>query len=223
VPGVPKPIAGTPSNSVGEQRYKAEDYAAAAWVFEQLVAGAADGDRARAQFWLGKSYFQLEDFEKATGVFLSIVRGQDQEYRTQAFAWLLTLRRERPEDVELLRTIGEEGEALVDDELLVAVRDPLLVALGDHLLRTGRPAEALRWLQQVPEGPDAYGEAQLLAGLAAERLGRRAEAIERLSVAATLGAPTRRERRKGEFDAYEERVRERAAKELERLGQPLDG
>ncbi len=220
MPGVPKPSSGTPSNSKGEALYKSEDYAAAAWVFEQLVAGAADGDRERAQFWLGKSYFQLDDFDQATQVFLSIVAAPEHEHRTMVFAWLLALRRERPDDVELLRTIGEHGEALLEDEMLVAVRDQLLVALGEHRLRTGQPALALAVLQQVTEGWGSYGEAQLFAGLSAERLGRREEAIERLSVAATWGAPTRRERRKGQVDAYEERVRRRAARELERLGQP---
>ncbi len=221
MPGVPKPVSGTPSNSKGEQLYKAEDYAGAAWVFEQLAAGAEDGDRAQAQFWLGKSYFQLEDFDRATQVFLSVVAAPEHEHRTMAFAWLLALRRERPDDVELLRTIGEHGEALLEDETLGQVRDQLLVALGEHRLRTGRPAEALAVLLQVTDGWAAYGEAQLLAGLSEERLGRRAEAIERLSVAATWGAPTRRDRRKGEVDAYEERVRRRAAGELARLGQPL--
>jgi tetratricopeptide (TPR) repeat protein len=220
VPGVPRPITGTPSNSTGEALYKSEDYAAAAWVFEQLVAGAADGDREQAQFWLGKSYFQLEDFERATRVFLSIVAAPEHEHRTMAFPWLLALRRERPGDVVLLRTIGEHGEALLEDEMFAAIRDQVLIAVGEDRLRTGHTVEALALLQQVPEAYASYGEAQLLAGLAAERLGRQAEAIERLSVAATRGAPTRREQREGQVDAYEERVRRRAARELERLGQP---
>ena len=151
------------------------------------MAGAADGDREQAQLWLGKSYFQLDDFDRATQVFLSIVAAPEHEHRTMAFAWLLALRRERPDDVELLRTIGEHGEALLEDERLVAVRDQILVALGEHRLRTGQPALALAVLQQVPEGWGSYGEAQLFAGLSAERLGRREEAIERLSVAATWG------------------------------------
>ncbi len=219
-PGVPVPIHGTPSNPIGEALYKTEDYAAAAWVFEQLVAGAAEGDRAKAEFWLGKSYFQLDDFTRATRVFMSIARDEPHEYRTLAFPWLVTLRRERPEDVELLQLIGEHAEALLEDELFAAMRDPLLLAVGEHRLRTGRPAEALAWLEQVSDGTNAYEEAQLLAGLAAAQLGRRAEAIERLSLAATRGAPTRRERRKGEVDPREERIRQRAAQELERLGQP---
>jgi len=217
-PRAPEPVAGTPSTELGQTLYKREDYPAAAWVFERLVEGAEGEERAGAEFWLGKSYFQLDDFERATRVFLTIVRTREHEHRMLAFAWLVALRKERPDDVELQQAIGDEGEALLEEESLVQLRDPILVALGEHRLRTGRPAEALALLEQVPAQSSSYGEAQLFAGLAAERLARRSEAIARLSEAATRGAPTRRERRKGEVDPYEERVRQRAARELERLG-----
>jgi Flp pilus assembly protein TadD len=217
-PRAPEPVAGTPSHELGQALYKQEDYPAAAWVFERVIEGAQGEDRAHAEFWLGKSYFQLDDFERATQVFLAIVRAQGHEHRMVAFAWLVTLRKEQPDDGELLRAIGDEGEVLLVEESLTAMRDPILIALGEHRLRTGRPADAVMLLQQVPEASPSYGEAQLFAGLAAERLGRRAEAIDRLFVAATRGAPTRRERRKGQVDPYEERVRQRATRELERLG-----
>lgn len=218
MPRAPEPVAGTPSNDLGERLYKAEDYPAAAWVFEQLLTRPGDGDRPRAEFWLGKSYYQLDDFDRSARMFLAIARAPEHEYRMLSFAWLLSLRRERPDDAEIVQVIGAEGEALLEDEALVEIRDMVLVALGEHRLRTGRPIEALALLLQVPQEYGSYGEAQLFAGLAAERLGRHAEAVERLLVAATWGTPTPRERRRGVVDDHEERVRQRAARELERLG-----
>jgi hypothetical protein len=200
--------------------YKSERYPQAAAGFAEVVAGRAAGDPQKAAFWLAKTRVKLADDEQAIALFVAIAGDPEHAFYVLTLPWLATLRVGHPDDPRLDRAIGDYPLAMLEREEFTAVIDDLRVAIAAHHLRRGDAQVAWSLASVVPEGCDAYSEAQLIAGLASDRLGRRDEAIARLQAAA---APVRsvrpRPRRpstpREEFDAV---VRARARTELERRG-----
>ncbi len=225
-PRSPRPTQGITASQQGEAYYKAEDYPGAAWVFEQTLAGAIPGDRQRAQFWLGKSYFRLDDFTRSAAVMMEIAQTPDHPFQALSLPWLVSLHDEMPDDRAVLQLLGELGPDFIDHDEFTFVRGDLLTAIGEYQLRTRRPEQALATLQQVQEHEGDFGRTNLWAGRAAAQLGRDQLALDYFRIAATWNAPSRKERRKrerqGRLDPQRERVLAEAAAELERLGQPLE-
>ena len=200
--------------------YKSERYPQAATGFAEVVAGRAAGDLQTAAFWLAKTRVKLADDEQAIALFVAIAGDPEHPYYVVTLPWLANLRVAHPDDLRLDRAIGAYPLVILEREELTAVIDDLRVAIAAHHLRGGDVQLAWSLASAVPVGCDAYREAQLIAGLAIDRLGRRDEAIARLQAAAAPVSPVRpRSRRpstpREELDAV---VRARARTELERRG-----
>lgn len=207
-------------------RYKAERYAEAAWGFSEVAAGRLPGDPQVAELWLGKAYFRLDDHRRAAAIFTAIAAAPGHPSHLVNLAWLVQLRALHPEDPGLLRAFGGYDLEVVEEPDFAAIADELRVAFAAYRFAAGDVGSAYALAAAIAPEEDAYAESQLIAGLAAERLGRREEALRRLTVAAAEPPKPARARRRrlsaSPREAAQAKIRARARRELERRGAPLD-
>lgn len=211
---------GVDAIEAGIGAYKNERYREAAANFAAVVAGRAAGDAQEAAFWLAKARFKLADDEQAIALFVAIAGDPQHAFYTLTLPWLAVLRVGHPDDLRIDRAIGDYPLEVLGREEFTAVIDDLRVAIAAHHLRGGDVEVAWSLASAVPEGCDAHREAQLIAGLASDRLGRRDEAITRLQVAAAPVKVVRPRARRPDTprEVFAEVVRARARTELERRG-----
>lgn len=223
-PSVPSPHAPRADPSIRSiedaiVNYKSERYSEAAWGFAEIVNGRIPGDRQQAAFWLAKSFIKLGDYERAIALFSAIAGDHRHPFYELTLPWLAHLRVRHPGDPRIDWAIGGYPLSILEREELVEVVDDLRVAFAAHRLRIGDVNAAWSLAAGVPTGAGAHREAQLLAGLAADRLGRRAEAVARLEVAAAPVEHRRRNEKKWtELERIDEAIRARAITELRRRG-----
>lgn len=210
-------------------RYKEERYAEAAWGFSEIAAGRLPGDPQVAMFWLGKACYHLDDHRQAAAIFAAIAAAPEHPSHLLNLAWLVQLRAIHPEDRELLRAFGGYDLEVLEHPDYVFVADELRVAFAAHRFAAGDVESAYALAARVAPEEDAYAESQLIAGLAADKLGRRHEAVRRLKEAAKEPAkPTKAQAqaRGGSVAssraAARARIRAQARRELERRGVPID-
>lgn len=220
-PRAPRPDPSVRSVEDAIDEYKRERYPEAAWGFAEVVAGRVPGDRPQAAFWLAKSFIRLDDHERAITLLTAIAGDPGHAFRELSLPWLLYLRVRHPDDPRLDRAIAAYPLSILEREELVEVADDLRVALASHRLRSGDGSGAWSMAATVPPGTDAHREAQLIAGLAAARLGRHVEAVARFKVAATpVRHRHRSEKRWTEQERIDEAIRARAIAELRGRGVP---
>lgn len=218
-PGVPRRDSGIRSLDEAIGRYKSERYAEATWGFREIAAGRIEGDPRKAEFWLAKGYFRLDDHARAIAILVAIAGDPEHPFYVHALPWLAHLREYHPDDARVMRAIASYPLSILDEADLREVQGDLRLAFAIHRLRSGDPGGAWEFASAVSSGSDAYREAQLIAGLAADRLGQRAQAIAHLQIAATSPERTRRRRQVlTPRQALEESVRARARRELEHHG-----
>lgn len=211
---------GTDAVAAGIGAYKNERYQEAAASFAEVVAGGAAGDVQEATFWLAKARSKLADDERAIALFVAIAGDPQHAFYAMTLPWLAVLRVGHPDDLRIDRAIGDYPLEILGREEFTAVIDDLRVAVAAHHLRSGDVQVAWSLASAVREGCDAHREAQLISGLASDRLGRRDEAIARLQVAAAPVKVVRPRVSRPETprEVFAEVVRARARMELERRG-----
>jgi TolA-binding protein len=181
-PAAPPPAApaaaGGP-NAQGEAQYKAEDYEAAAIQFNNIMSGQMPGDKARAQFWLGKTLYKLEFYSASLSVFNEIVEaGPSHPFHKLSLPWLASLGRELPEGAEVLEKIGTYKPTDLEDEDFDEVRDELYYLLGRYYYQKGNLPQGVALLGQVPTNSDYFIPAQFFLGVAHTREFKGEPAVE---------------------------------------------
>jgi tetratricopeptide (TPR) repeat protein len=157
-------------NAQGESQYKGEDYEAAAIQVHKIYAGELPGDKARAQFWLGKTLYKLKFYSASLAIFDEIVQaGPAHPFHKLTLPWLASLARELPEGAEVLQKIGRYKPTDLEDEAFDEVRDELYYLLGRFYYEKGDLAQGVALLDQVPSSSDYYIPAQFFLGVAHTR------------------------------------------------------
>jgi tetratricopeptide (TPR) repeat protein len=166
----PAPPGGGGGNAQGEALYKAENYEQAAMAFHKIAAGELGGDKARAQFWLGKTLHKLGFFSASLSVFDEIVQaGTAHPYHKLTLPWLASLSRELPEGAEVLEKVGTYKPTDLEDEAFDEVRDELYHLLGRFYYQKADFPQAISLLSQVPKNSDYYIPSQFFLGVAHTR------------------------------------------------------
>lgn len=189
-PAVPPPSGGPISGAApdtaatgvlaeAEDKYKAEDYQGAAVIFHGVASGKTAGDKARAQFWLGKSLYKLQFHAVALAVFSEIVNaGPAHPYHKLTLPWLASLSRELPEGAGVLEKVGTYKPTDLEDSAFDEVRDELYYLLGRFFYQKGDLGQAIALLGQVPDNSDYYIPAQFFLGVAETREFHGPQAVE---------------------------------------------
>ncbi len=233
VPRSPEQPSGLWTLRSGEELYREKQYARAAWIFQRLAQDPLSVDYRRAEFCLGKSYFHLDDFDRAAAIMVKIAGDPDDPFPAQAVPWLLSIRRKRPDDREVVEALARIGPEVIDKEFLIEYRSDLQTAIAEHMVRTHQPEDALAMLAVLSPEKSDWGDVNLWMGRAALELRRTRMAAECFRVAATWGLPTRkdlrldRRRRRRGFgprprfvpSPFRDHVVSEATAELERLGE----
>lgn len=162
-----------------EDKYKAEDFQGAAVIFHAVASGKTPGDKARAQFWLGKSLYKLNFFAVSLAVFNEIVTtGPAHPYHKLTLPWLASLSRELPEGAGVLEKVGTYKPTELEDSAFDEVRDELYYLLGRFYYQKGDLGQAIALLGQVPDNSDYYIPAQFFLGVAETREFHGPQAVE---------------------------------------------
>jgi tetratricopeptide (TPR) repeat protein len=162
-----------------EDKYKAEDYQGAAVIFHAVASGKTPGDKARAQFWLGKSLYKLQYYAVSLAVFSEIVTaGPSHPYHKLTLPWLASLSRELPEGAGVLEKVGTYKPTELEDSAFDEVRDELYYLLGRFYYQKGDLGQAIALLGQVPDNSDYYIPAQFFLGVAETREFHGPQAVE---------------------------------------------
>jgi len=180
------PVVGTSTDGAAtgvlaeaEDKYKAEDFQGAAVIFHAVASGKTAGDKARAQFWLGKSLYKLQYYAVSLATFSEIVTaGPAHPYHKLTLPWLASLSRELPEGAGVLEKVGTYKPTDLEDSAFDEVRDELYYLLGRFYYQKGDLGQAIALLGQVPDNSNYYIPAQFFLGVAETREFHGPQAVE---------------------------------------------
>lgn len=180
------PVVGTSTDGAAtgvlaeaEDKYKAEDFQGAAVIFHAVASGKTAGDKARAQFWLGKALYKLQYYAVSLATFSEIVTaGPAHPYHKLTLPWLASLSRELPEGAGVLEKVGTYKPTDLEDSAFDEVRDELYYLLGRFYYQKGDLGQAIALLGQVPDNSNYYIPAQFFLGVAETREFHGPQAVE---------------------------------------------
>jgi tetratricopeptide (TPR) repeat protein len=163
--------AGPPSKILerGLKLYDAEDYANASIELNKVIEGQSgddEGNKQRAEFFMGKTLFNMKYYSASLSYFDRIVqKGPAHRYYQKTLQWLASLSRFLPESAGVLEKIGKYTRADLDQPALEPVRDELYYLLGRYHYQKGNFKEAIGLFQGVPEKSEFYPRSKFLEGL----------------------------------------------------------
>jgi tetratricopeptide (TPR) repeat protein len=174
----PKPKAppqpGPPTKSMDRaiRFYDNEDYYASTIELNKVIEGQSgddDGNRQRAEFYMGKALFQLKYYATALTYFDRIVqKGPEHGYYNKTLQWLASLSQYLPDSAGVLDKIGTYTRQDLEQPALESVREQLYYLLGRFHYTKGTAEdfkEALQLFALVPEKSDFYVRAKYFEGM----------------------------------------------------------
>jgi tetratricopeptide (TPR) repeat protein len=149
--------------------YDAQDYPNSSIELNKVIEGQSgddEGNRQRAEFFMGKTLFNMKYYSASLSYFDRIVqKGPAHRYYQKTLQWLAPLSRFLPESAGVLEKIGKYTKADLDQPALEPVRDELYYLLGRYHYAKGNFKEAIDLFSSVPEKSEFYPKAKFLEGL----------------------------------------------------------
>jgi TolA-binding protein len=181
------PAEGPPSEALSNalRLYQDKKYPEAAVQLQRIVEGEvkdSEGNKQKAQFFLGKTLFHLEYYQSSLSVFDEISQvGKGHLFFDQTLQWLAQLARKLPEPAGIIEKVGrydasqieqtKEGEAQ-------QYHSQLIYLLGRAKYAQAEFDDAIELFEQVPSDSDYYVQAKMFAGISHVRLRQARPAIQ---------------------------------------------
>ncbi len=214
------PSEGPPSETLanGLRLYQENKYPEAAVQFQRIVEGESrdsEGNKQKAQFFLGKSLFHLKYYQSALAVFDEISQqGPSHLYFDQTLQWLAQLASQLPEPAGIIEKVGRYDLSQIEEAKSGEAQQfyaQLLYLLGRSKYSQGEFDQAISLFEQVPKDSKWYVQAKMFAGISHVRQRQARPAIQ--SFRAILDAAE-----EGDIeDKDEDRVRDLAWLSLARM------
>src|SRR6266404_1529099 len=148
--------------------YDGEDYYSASIELNKVVEGESgdtEGNKQKAEFWMGKALYNMKFYSAALSYFDRIVqKGPSHAYYNATLKWLASLSRTLPDSTGILEKIGKYNRAELDQPALEKVRDELYFLLGKFNYQKGSFKEAVALFSAVPTSSEFYVQAKLFEG-----------------------------------------------------------
>jgi tetratricopeptide (TPR) repeat protein len=149
--------------------YDAEDYPMASIELNKVVEGQSgddEGNKERAEFFMGKALFNLKFYSASLSYFDRIVqKGPEHRYYAKTLQWLASLSRFLPESAGVLEKIGKYTREDLEQPALEPVRDELYYLLGRYHYSKGNFKDAIALFSAVPEKSEFYPKAKFFEGI----------------------------------------------------------
>jgi hypothetical protein len=162
--------------------YDAEDYPMSSIELNKVVEGQSqddEGNKQRAEFFMGKALFNLKYYSASLSYFDRIVqKGPSHRYYAKTLQWLASLSRFLPESAGVLEKIGKYTRQDLDQPALDPVKDELYYLLGRYHYSKGNFKDAVDLFSSVPEKSEFYPRAKFFEGITKVRENKGKEASE---------------------------------------------
>jgi tetratricopeptide (TPR) repeat protein len=162
--------------------YDAGDYPMATIELNKVIEGQSgddEGNRQRAEFFMGRALFKMKFYSSSLGYFDRIVqKGPSHKYYGKTLQWLASLSRFLPESAGTLEKIGKYTRQDLDQPALESVKDELYYLLGRYHYQKGNFAEAVALFSAVPEKSEFFPKAKFFEGVTLVRENKGAQAGE---------------------------------------------
>jgi tetratricopeptide (TPR) repeat protein len=165
------PKAGQPSKTLERalKLYDADDYPMSSIELNKVIEGQSgddEGNKQRAEFFMGKALFNLKYYSASLSYFDRIVqKGPAHRYYAKTLQWLASLSRFLPESAGVLEKIGKYTKQDLDQPALDPVKDELYYLLGRFHYTKGNFADAVSLFSAVPEKSEHYPKAKFFEGI----------------------------------------------------------
>lgn len=162
--------------------YDTEDYAMSSIELNKVIEGQTkddDGNKQRAEFFMGKALFNMKFYSASLSYFDRIVqKGPEHRYYGKTLQWLASLSRFLPESAGVLEKIGVYTRQDLDQPALEPVRDELYYLLGRFHYSKGHFKEAIDLFSSVPQKSEFYPKAKFFEGITFVRENKGKEASD---------------------------------------------
>jgi tetratricopeptide (TPR) repeat protein len=149
--------------------YDADDYPMASIELNKVVEGQSgddEGNKQRAEFFMGKALFNMKYYSASLSYFDRIVqKGPAHRYYAKTLQWLASLSRFLPESAGVLEKIGKYTRQDLDQPALEPVKDELYYLLGRFHYSKGNFGDAIALFSAVPEKSEHYPKAKFFEGI----------------------------------------------------------
>jgi len=206
-----EPDAGSPPSKTLERAvklYDKGDYFSASIELKKVIDGETqddEGNKQRAQFFLGKTIYQMGYYAGALKVFEDIVgAGEAHRYHGATLKWLAALSRVLPETSGILDLIGTYDVSFLDDPIMKEVRDELYYLLGRHYYRKGDFDQAIDLFTKVDESSPFYIRAKFFEGVTYVRKLEGKPAGEAFKAILVIGKERPKQYKAEEIDEFNE-------------------
>lgn len=152
----------------GVDAYDAGRYEDASIYFYEVLQSediSADAYRAQAEYRLAVTLVQMRMLQGAMLFFDRVIAtGSAHPFFDASAPWVLSIARELPGDVEMLRRVAAFSD-LFPDRIEPKYRDEFAFLLGQHFYNVGELERALQYLSLVSDLSDLYPRALYLKGI----------------------------------------------------------
>jgi tetratricopeptide (TPR) repeat protein len=176
---------GKPSAQLAEAltAFESKRYEAAAIGFEQVASGKSKdgrGNRQRAQFLLGQTFYKMRYYQSALNVFDEIsAMGPAHLFFGDTLEWLGLLASKLPESSGIIEKVGRYGIGALDEfkEKDPKLYNQLLYLMGRHLYAQASFRQAIDVFQEVAPNSAQYTYAKFFEGISFVRMRQARPAI----------------------------------------------
>jgi len=181
------PAEGPPSEALANalRLYQEDKYPEAAVQFQRIVEGEAkdsEGNKQKAQFFLGKSLYHLKYYQSALAVFDEISQqGKGHIFFDQTLQWLAQLASQLPEPAGIIEKVGRYDLAQIEESKSGEAKQfyaQLVYLLGRSKYAQGEFEQAIQLFEQVPKDSKWYVQAEMFAGISHVRMRQARPAIQ---------------------------------------------
>lgn len=181
------PAEGPPSEELANalRLYQDDKYAEAAVQLQRIVEGEvkdSEGNKQKAQFFLGKSLYHLKYYQSALAVFDEISQmGKGHIFFDQTLQWLAQLASQLPEPAGIIEKVGRYDLAQIEESKSGEAKQfyaQLVYLLGRSKYAQGEFEQAIQLFEQVPDDSKWYVQAEMFAGISHVRMRQARPAIQ---------------------------------------------
>jgi TolA-binding protein len=165
--------------------YQEDRHPEAAVQFQRIVEGETkdtEGNKQKAQFFLGKSLYHLKYYQSALAVFDEISQlGKGHLFFDQTLQWLAQLASQLPEPAGIIEKVGRYDLAQIEESKTGEAKQfyaQLLYLLGRSKYAQGEFDEAIKLFEQVPDDSKWYVQAKMFTGISHVRARQARPAIQ---------------------------------------------
>jgi TolA-binding protein len=181
------PAESPPSEALASalRLYQGDKYPEAAVQFQRIVEGETkdtEGNKQKAQFFLGKSLFHMKYYQSALSVFDEISQqGKGHLFFEQTLQWLAQLASQLPEPAGIIEKVGRYDLSQIEESKSGDSKQfyaQLLYLLGRSKYAQGEFDEAIKLFEEVPADSKFYVQAQMFKGISHVRARQARPAID---------------------------------------------